>query len=265
MSAESLLSWFRAAQRRWPLVRWNIDRFECHVGAETPSYPEDLYLGGAASERLDPAWEAIHSDFREEVLRRVTRIGRGPQEAEDLWGEAIARLISEDPDGTPLPSGRRPGRIRRFRGSVPLPSYISVVAKRIAMDRMRRDAVSQEIRVNRASAPTTTAPSEDASANAELADRFATEFAQAFISLTPTMQALLSLVYGQGMGKAEAGRLLGLRDYQVSRELRMATESLRDRLELLRPGTWSPEAAEAWARAWTALSQGGREGRHEQT
>ena len=265
MPADLLHSWFRAAQRRWPLVRWNLDRFEDHVGTETPIFPEDLYLGGAASERLEQAWTAIDADFRQEVLRRVTRIGRGPQEAEDLWGEAIARLISEDPEGAPLSDGKRTGRIRRFRGSVPLPSYISVVAKRIAMDRMRRDAVSQEVRMNRATMLPEAPTPEDTFSGRESADLFAREFAEAFSSLTPTMQALLSLVFGQGMAKAEAGRLLGLRDYQVSRELKSATDSLRDRLEAARPGSWSPEAAEAWARAWTALSRDGREVPHDRS
>ena len=264
MTADLLQTWFGAAQRRWPSVPWKLERFGEHVGSETPTHPEDLYLGGAASERVDPAWIAIDSDFRAEVLRRVSRIGRRAQGAEDLWSEAIARLMSEDPEGAVLADGRRSGRIRRFRGSVPLPSYIAVVAKRIAMDRLRRDAVSEEIRVQRPRMSTggVQAPAEELVAR-EQADRFAAEFAEAFSSLTPTRQALLSLVFGQGMGKAEAGRLLGLRDYQVSRELKDATDSLRDRLSSFRPDSWTPEGAEAWARAWTALSHDGPEEPHE--
>lgn len=89
----------------------------------------------------------------------------------------------------------------------------------------------------------------------EEAGMFAREFERAVSSLTPTRQALLSLVYGQGMGKAEAGGLLGLRDYQVSRELSAAMESLRLSLEAFRPKGWSPQAVEAWTRVWTALER----------
>lgn len=178
----------------------------------------------------------------------------------------MVRLMSEDPEGTVLPDGRRSGRIRRFRGSVPLPSYIAVVAKRIALDRIRRDAVRQEVGMNRALMGSVSAmtPAEEAS-QAEAAGRLAGEFAGAFSSLTPTRQALLSLVFGQGMPKAEAGRMLGLRDYQVSRELKAATDSLRDRLEALRPGRWSPEASEAWLRAWTAAAPLGQEACNDRT
>lgn len=177
----------------------------------------------------------------------------------------MVRLMSEDPDGMLLPDGRRSGRIRRFRGSVPLPSYISVVAKRIALDRVRRDTVRREIGMNRAlvASGRTATPDEQAS-HSELAGLLAREFADAFTTLTPTRQALLSLVYGQGMAKMDAGQLLGMRDYQVSRELKSSMEALRDRLELLRPGEWTSELSEAWVQAWTAARQPSQEASDEQ-
>jgi len=66
---------------------------------------------------------------------------------------------------------------------------------------------------------------------------------------------LLSLVYGHGMGKADAGRVLGMRDYEVSRELGASIRSLRDRLDAVNPGTWTQSAAERWTRAWAAISE----------
>jgi len=62
-------------------------------------------------------------------------------------------------------------------------------------------------------------------------------------------------VYGHGMGKADAGRVLGMRDYEVSRELGASMRSLRERLESVNPGTWTLAAAERWTRAWSELSQ----------
>lgn len=259
MSPPNVLEWFRAATRRWPRVEWAFDRYCGHVGEESPNHPEDLFLGGAASERIEGAWTAIDSEFKAEVLRRVHRIGRDASSAEDLWSDAITRLLEEDPDAPTLPGGTRASRIRRFRGAVPMPAYIAVVAKRIGMDALRRVTVASEAR--RTLAGTTGRPEDPAviASTAEQADRFAAQFVRALSSLTPTRQALLALVFGQGMGKAEAGRLLGLRDYQVSRELTSAMDSLRITLESANPGAWSPHAVEAWSKAWTALGTAGSE------
>ena len=252
-------NWFQAARSRWPTVDWPVARYIAHLGSDRPKHPEDVFLGGAASERMQEAWEVIHLEVRPEVLRRVTRVSRRSEAPEDLWAEALARLISDDSEGTALTDGRRPARIRRFRGMVPMPAYIAVVAKRIAFDQIRKSArVKLGLDGNQFDPGETGSrpplPQEEAE-SMELADRFAVEFASAFRSLTPTRQALLSLVYGHGMGKADAGRVLGMRDYEVSRELGASIRSLRDRLDVANPGTWTHTATERWTRAWAALSE----------
>ena len=256
-------TWFQASQRRWPTVDWPMVRFLAHLGPDLgpdrPKHPEDLFLGGAASERVEAAWTTIHVEVRPEVLRRVMRVSRRSEAPEDLWAEALARLISDDPEGLELPDGRRPARIRRFRGLVPMAAFIAVVAKRIGLDRIRRTArvrlgLDGDLVEPLAISSPQPLPQEEAE-SMEMADRFAAEFASAFRSLTPTRQALLSLVYGHGMGKADAGRVLGMRDYEVSRELGASIRSLRDRLDAVNPGTWTQSAAERWTRAWAANSE----------
>jgi hypothetical protein len=85
-------TWFQASQRRWPTVDWPMVRFHAHLGPDQPKHPEDLFLGGAASERVQSAWTVIHVEIRPEVLRRVMRVSRRSEAPEDLWAEALARL-----------------------------------------------------------------------------------------------------------------------------------------------------------------------------
>jgi RNA polymerase sigma factor (sigma-70 family) len=245
-------SWFRAALRRWPTVNWPMERYGLHVGASVPKHPEDLFLGGAASERLPEAWAAIQEDIRPEVLRRVSRVRSRTASPEDLWSEAIVRLMAEDQHGSSLPDGSRPTNIVRFRGDAPLASFIAVVAKRAGIDLLRRDAAAAH-REHFASVQRLgrqPSPEQDA-IEAELAQRFAADFRDAFGSLPPSRQALLSLVYGQRLPKSEAGRLLGMPDYKVSRELAASMETLRERLSAPPQGDWTPEAARMWLRVWT--------------
>ena len=254
MTHPALREWFLAAQRRWPSIPWGFDRFSVHVGSGDPRYPEDLFLGGAASERAPEAWTQIQAEIRPEVLRRIGRIGRKAESAEDLWQEAVLGLMDEDPEATEAPDGRRPGKIRRFRGLAPLAAFMAVRAKRIGIDRIRHLQVQRRAPGEDASREPGRGPSpQEAAQQMEQATRFARQFEQAFASLTPTRQALLGLVFGQQMPKAQAGTLLGLRDYQVSRELSASMECLRLSLESVGPGEWSTAAVDSWMLVWTTL------------
>ena len=251
-------SWFQAALRRWPNVRWSLERFGVHVGDRSPNHPEDLYLGGAASERLNEAWSVIDQECRPVVLRRAGRVAGRSGSADDLWSETVLRMISDDPNGPTLSDGAKAARIRRYRGDIPLPSFMALIATRIGVDLMRKEAVSDRI----GTAKSVDAQRNQAQASAlvmeeELARRFAEEFQRGFSSLSPSQQALLSLVYGQGLPKAEAGRLLGMRDYKVSRELAQSMDILRERLTMASPGSWTPQAVHMWTESWTeAFSRG---------
>jgi RNA polymerase sigma factor (sigma-70 family) len=261
MSMQSMVeSWFRAALSRWPKVRWSLDRFGLHVSGLTPNFPEDVFLGGAASEHLQEAWVAIEADYRAEVVRRVSHRSSRSASPEDLWGEAITRLMAEDPDGPLLPNGARARRIRRFRGESSLPGFIAIIASRHGSDQLRKKLAADRYMAERsATSRMAHSPAEESIMERELAERFASQFRVAFSSLSPLRQALLSLVYGQQLPKAEAGRLLGMRDYKVSRELGAAMDSLRAQLDLAYPGTWSTDALETWTREWTRISgHGGR-------
>lgn len=226
-----------------------------HLGLITPKYPEDFFLGGAASERMESAWIAINQDFRPEVLRRLMQVSRAGESAEDLWSEMIRRLMTVDIDGVQLPDGRPSCKIRRYRGEVPLPSYMAVVAKRIALDAIRRGKVRSAFTRSQAQeSELSDLTAQEIKMNQELAERFTKEFVSAWASLTPTRQALISLHYGQGMAKGDAGQVLGIPPYKVSRELAAAMKDLRDRLAIFNPESWSPVAMDMWLRTWTQCS-----------
>lgn len=254
MSRGIVQEWFDAARAKWPRIAWTFERFSGHLGSEEPRHPMDFYLGGAASERIDKAWDAIDSECRAEVLRRVARCDSARASAEDLWGDALVRLMEEDPEGEPLDCGRRPGKIGRFRGTVPLAPYITVVARRIAFDKTRRAKVAAEgamiVAINETAV---NGRPDDIAGDNELAQRFAKQFGEAFACLSPTRQALLALVFGQGMAKAKAGHLLSLRDYEVSRELKATIAQLKVMLERTAPGAWVDGAIERWASSWTRV------------
>ncbi|MBU6210507.1 MAG: sigma-70 family RNA polymerase sigma factor [Planctomycetes bacterium] len=259
---ESLIgAWFEAARRRWPSIRWPLERYRGHVGPDEPRHPIDLFLGGAASDRYDEAWSTIHLDLREPVVRRLARLPADGMGAEDLWSETMARLMSDANDASPLPDGRRPARIRQYRGNSAMTTFIAVVAKRIAIDRFRRARMPLEGSMQiieqspdpRAPEPT---PRDD-----EVRD-FALRFSEAFTSLPPRQQALLSLVYGHGMPKGEAGRVLGLPAYTVSRELADSIAHLRHKLQS-REGPWTGESIAVWLRGWADAGTNTKEPIHE--
>lgn len=256
MSMQSLVeSWFRAALRRWPTVRWPLERFGLHLSGITPNYPEDVFLGGAASEHLQEAWTTIDAEYRSEVLRRVSHRASRSASPEDLWGEAIVRLMAEDPDGPLLDSGAKARWIRRFRGASSLPGFIAVIAGRYGSDHLRKKMAADRYHAEKSATSHTGHPTvQESMMEHELAERFASEFRLAFSSLSPSRQALLSFVYGQQLPKSVAGRMLGMRDYKVSRELAASMDFLRTQLEAINPGAWSAEALETWTRAWTQIS-----------
>jgi RNA polymerase sigma factor (sigma-70 family) len=257
MSPSALRAWFDSARGRWPRITWGFDRFCAHVGSDEPRHPVDMYLAGAAAERDPQAWPTIESDVRPEVLRRIHRLARRAESPEDLWQDLVVELMSEQEGSQVLADGRRPGRIACFRGPIPIGAWIAMIAKRRAIDKLRKATLRQRRRVELSesipSPEPRSLPSEEALREAEAMAR---DFYRALRSLTPMRQALLSLVYGKSreggrpLGKAEAGAMLGLRDYQVSRELSAAMESLQASLHAQDHGAeaWKPLVIEAWIR-----------------
>ena len=245
-------SWFQAARRRWPSVMWSMVRFQQHVGEEQPNFPEDLFLAGAASERIDTAWSIIHVDLQPDVNRRLARVALGNLSREDLWQETITKLMLDADKAPPLPDGRMPTRIRGYRGLAAIATYLTVTARRIAVDNFRKQRLPMEgCMTHILDAADNRVQNSHTTESQEVARRFSQEFASAFMSLPNRQQALLALVYGRAMPKGEAGKAVGLPAYGVTRELAAAIHSLKDRLEMPENSIWSVEAISIWLRGWT--------------
>ena len=170
MAADDANTLYDTACARWPAVGWPRDAYVRHLNGETPTHPADLYLGGAAGHRLDPAWAAIETDLAPGVQKILRGLATADYDLEDLWGEVREKLMSDDTRGTgvppvgqspagggsaelsepdphpdhasestpDLPDGRRPARIVRYRGKVSLTNYLVLIARNKARDRKRQ-------------------------------------------------------------------------------------------------------------------------------
>ena len=244
-------SWYRDACRRWSGIRWPFERYRRHLGEEQPRYPEDLFLGGAAGEREDAAWSVVDDQLRGPVVSRLSRSARGGRAAEDLWGDVVLKMISDDPEGPRLPDGRAPARVIRFRGRSTLGTFFYVAGLRIGIDAHRRREGRPEVVSLEVTPSSDGAVLDDGGSDPDEVDRLASRFVEAFSALPPTRRALLALVHGRGLPKGRAAALLGLKPYQVSRELRRSIAAIRDRLVFAGEGTPTTEVIERCLIAWT--------------
>jgi len=240
------------ARLTWPAVEWGLEAYAAFLAGKPLAHAPDLYLAGAAGHRLEAAWVAISNALGPEVQRVLRRQPIADFDVEDLWSEALARAMADDPEARPLPDGRQPARIVRYRGLISLRNYLIVIARRCAIDSHRRIA------------PTLSLSPDDEHSGLELADRSAggpdatleeQETAQAMTRalgeayglLSAEQQFLLAMVFRQGMKQKEAGALLGWTECKTSRALSAALDSLRAALRELSGAAWTPALAAAWA------------------
>lgn len=251
-------TWFTEARQRWPDVAWSLDRFRTRVARRTPVFPVDLFLAGAASERVDAAWIRIDGEFRQPVCFRLREKLRADlQLCEDSWQMTMATLIQPRSDPTDAPEHLRPLRIAEYEGRTTLLGYLAVIAGRKAIDQLRR-LRSEAARSARSAAgePAVTDPSWPDAEEREAARSLASDFVSAFGALAPSQRVLLRLVFGQGLRKREAGEVLGLRDYEVSRQLQSAIKALQKSLKGRAPQRWDEGSVGIMMRAWAvACSQ----------
>ncbi|MGA1708624.1 MAG: RNA polymerase sigma factor [Phycisphaerales bacterium] len=236
-----------AASERWPGVSWSFERYAAHVGEDRPPHLTDLYLGGAGGWRRDGAWAAIHDEISGPLELRLRRQPCGTHSPEDLVSESIAALMGDDPEASPA-EAVRPSKLVRYRGRTSLVNYFLVVAKRIAIGshrRRREHAADMEAidPVDRRG------DSMDPERGVQF-DRLAEAIRQAYDALSARQRFLLAMIHGQGMPKAQAGELVGLPPWGVSRELEKIHDHMRLALERSMPEDWDHPSREAWASAW---------------
>lgn len=236
------------AQRRWPTIRWGWDAFAAHTGDERPPHLEDLYLGGAAGHRVDGAWAAISTELSEPLASRLRRQACGTSTPEDLVSESIATMMADDPTSSIQVAGRPPSKLIRYRGRTTLVNYFLVVAKRLAISSHRKGRLEQGEPIG--FDPPAAEPPPDGGESREQAEQLFAGVRRAYASLSARQRFLLAMIYGRGLGKSEAGRLVGLPPWGVTRELDRVHDAMRAALAALLPDSWAPLPQEAWAAAW---------------
>lgn len=246
-SASALQHAHEAASARWPGVSWSLESYASHVGDDRPLHLEDLFLGGAGGWRRDGALDAIHREVAGPLEVRLRRQACGTHSPEDLVGESITALMVDDPDAE-SDDKVRPAKLVRYRGRTSLVNYFLVVAKRIAIGshRRRREQAADMDVLDPADRH---ADAGDPDRERQF-DRLSDAIREAYRSLTARQRFLLAMIHGQGMPKAQAGEMVGLPPWGVSRELDRIHDRMRFALERAAPDSWGDPAREVWETAW---------------
>ena len=187
---------------------------------------EDLALAAACAAGIESAWEDFHRAYRQ-YLEDVAR-------DDEVAGEVIAELFGIKGGG---------GQIAQFRGRSSLKGWLRAIVSQAQIDRHRREARFE---------PLETLPVEPA--HEEHPENFerrenATALARALQSevaaLAPDQRLLLSWYYVDQLRLAQIGRLRGVHESTVSRELEALRKDLRKRVEKrLRAGGFSRDRIE---------------------
>ncbi len=126
-----------AGGRAWPTVRLEPDAFmrylaERSSGTELPALERaaDLFLACACLHGSAGAVEAFDATYRGEIARAVARMAASPAFADDVVQAVCERLFT----GTP----GEPARIAQYEGRASLRGWLSTMAKRTALNVLRK-------------------------------------------------------------------------------------------------------------------------------
>jgi RNA polymerase sigma factor (sigma-70 family) len=247
---------YHQARRRWKRVNWPLPAYRAHLGDQVPPFPTDLYLGGAAGHRLSSAWSTIETELAPDARRIVSRLPTADTTADDLWAEAVLRLMSEDPGAARLPGGQYPARIIRYRGLVRLLNYLVTISRRLAIqrDRRRRHASvalhGGEVGADRLRHANHAQTPDEQTLQDEAVERAAVALRAAWRALAADQQFLLMMVYRHGVSQRRAGDWLGWSESKTSRQINDAIGQLGEALRRAAGSSWNPSLAAAWGGLW---------------
>jgi len=254
---------YKNAISRWAKILWPKELFAKHVdGVRShdvkPLYLEDLYLAGAAGFRIDPAWEVIDSELSPRIMNSLANMPLADMTPQDAWSETLAKVIDDDAEKDPLPDGRRPAKIIRYRGLVKLLNYLLVISKRIAIQRNRKKKpdcfLSALDGFDKAAPNTADSPTERLLTKDTMMLVFE-KLQQAYKSLSTEQRFLIMMVYRKGMRQKEAGKMIGFSESKTTRHLKKAIGIIKenfastDGVDLT--GDVEKAFASLWQKAWT--------------
>ena len=247
---------YERAAKRWAAVSWPLDNYRAHVGDEHPTHPIDLYLAGAAGHRVDAAWTVIEVELSDPTKRILTGLPKADYAIDDLWADARARLMENEPKGPQLPNGSPPARIIRYRGKVSLLNYFVVVARRLAIGRKRKIRPTLSLAATEDGpapdpADTATVAPDAAAERGEVAMAMRNALAEAWGRLPTEQRFLLAMIYGQGTKQKEAGAMLKWLPFKTNRQVKAAKATLKEALLALRDVEWTSQLTAVWESCWS--------------
>ena len=250
---------YREVRKRWPMITWPKEMYHKHVRSacshadgKKAAFLEDIYLGGSAGYRLEPAWVVIHNDIAPDVMDIMSRRASGNLTNEELWSRALERLIDEDTNLAPLQDGRYPAKIVRYRGLVKLVNYCVTVANRIAIqNHKKRDADmslsaidSEQLLASNSQKPG------DALVLTETRQLIVDTIIAAFKSLSREQRFLITMIYRQGMKQKQAAKMLDWSESRTTRQLAKAIDVMRRVLEKKRCIDFTDKVSDAFSSIW---------------
>ncbi|MCF7955983.1 MAG: hypothetical protein K9M75_09300 [Phycisphaerae bacterium] len=254
---------YKNAITKWTKILWPKELFASHVDCVrsnnvNPAYLEDLYLAGAAGFRIDPAWEVIEAELSGRIMSSLSHMPLADMTPQDAWSETLAKVIDDDTEKDPLPDGRRPAKIIRYRGLVKLLNYLIVISKRIAIQRNRKKKPDHFLSAldgfDRPAPESADSPVQRLVTKDTMVLVYE-RLQQAYKSLTTEQRFLIMMVYRKGMRQKQAGKMLGFSESKTTRHLKKAIEIIKQAFAETEGIDLSGEIETAfatlWQKAWT--------------
>ncbi len=238
----------------WPkeMYHKHVQSAGSHADGKGTVFFEDIYLGGSAGHRLEPAWVAIHNDIAPNVMDIMSRRASGNLTTEELWSRAMERLIDEDTNLAPLEDGRYPAKIIRYRGLVKIVNYCVTVANRIAIQNHKRrdaDMSLSAIDSGQLLASNTQTP-EESLVLAETRQLIVDTIIAAYKSLSREQRFLITMVYRQDMKQKQAAKMLDWSESRTTRQLAKAIDTMRKALEKKGCIDFTDKVSDAFSSIW---------------
>ena len=216
------------ANNRWPNIKWEYDKYHNHVDGKEVKNPIDMYLAGAAGNRIDEAWLEIEVDLGPKVCQRMESKPKADYTTDDIWSITRLYIMDDDKKKPMLDSDRYPARIIQYQGRSSLLSYLITIACQKANERFRKMEKHNPLSIdNFKSDESSFDPADKIEenpllqlANEEVILSFQKTLKDAFEKLDPDQKYMLQMVLFQGMKQKDAGKMIGLSETNAARAMK---------------------------------------------
>jgi RNA polymerase sigma-70 factor (ECF subfamily) len=184
---------------------------------------EELALARACAAGSNPAWELFMTRYREKLYQSALRIAREDSAARDLADSLYAELY-----GTTLRGGERISKLASFTGRGSLEGWLRTILAQEFVNRYRRTRRLVSLDEENEEGTQFAAPELEPVPPRDSRLESATDTALATLSSEDRL--VLAAYYLDGRTLAEIGRLLGVHESTISRNVDKLAKSLRKKI-----------------------------------